>query len=419
MKKRQGADPATGSACRCAGNGVYPAAAFRRIIDRECHRADRNFHGFSVAVFPLPPDTPSAASRLAQVLTARVRCTDEVGWLEDGVFGVLLPETHGDGGWLFGRKILAEMERQGLRASCRVYAYPSQSAITSTHSAAQLWFKDMADSAGTPRRTVELADLGDGFHPFDEVPPPAEIEAELSQEAEVCWSLNQWMAEPPVPWKRAIDIVGSSLGLLLAVPLMLVIAVAIKVVSSGPVLFRQKRVGYRGRVFECLKFRTMRVNASQELHAAHVKKLMESDAPMLKLDSSNDPRLIPCGALLRVTGLDELPQLFNVLKGEMSLIGPRPCIPYEYEQYERWHRGRTGTLPGITGLWQVSGKNSTTVTEMMRLDIAYARRRGFGMDLWIMLRTLPAVLRQMILTRKNASRGEQAMGAGVKPAPRI
>jgi lipopolysaccharide/colanic/teichoic acid biosynthesis glycosyltransferase len=173
------------------------------------------------------------------------------------------------------------------------------------------------------------------------------------------------------------------------------IAVVIKLQSPGPVLFRQRRIGYRGRPFFCWKFRTMHVQASDALHRRYLTALIASTSPTAKLDIGEDPRLIPAGKLLRLSGLDELPQLINVLRGEMSLIGPRPCIPYEYRNLRLWQRRRTDAMPGLTGLWQVSGKNRTTFDQMIRLDIGYARQSSPGLDLLIALRTVPALLEQM------------------------
>ena len=155
----------------------------------------------------------------------------------------------------------------------------------------------------------------------------------------------------------------------------------VRIVSKGPVLFRQERVGYLGQRFMCFKFRTMFVNSDTNVHQGHLDQLMDSDAPLIKMDSKGDPRIIPFGKLLRATGLDELPQLLNVLRGEMSLVGPRPCLPYEYNKYQRWQKERFNTLPGLTGLWQVGGKNKTTFTEMICLDIRYARTRTLWLDL--------------------------------------
>jgi len=173
------------------------------------------------------------------------------------------------------------------------------------------------------------------------------------------------------------------------------ISLAIMVVSPGPILFRQERIGYRGRRFSCLKFRTMLVGADTAVHKSHLHSLMNSRAPMKKLDVAGDPRLIPLGALLRSTGLDELPQIINVLRGDMSLVGPRPCVPYEYEAYRPWQKERIKGLPGLTGLWQVSGKNKTTFDEMIHLDISYLRSKSIWLDLGIMLKTAPALLQQV------------------------
>src|ERR1019366_9038495 len=152
------------------------------------------------------------------------------------------------------------------------------------------------------------------------------------------------------------------------------VALVVKCGSRGPVLFRQRRVGYKGREFTCYKFRTMQLDAETRSHCEHFRQLMEREVPMTKLDAQNDPRLVPLGSLMRATGLDELPQIINVLRGEMSFVGPRPCIPYEYEGYQPCQRRRFDAVPGLTGLWQVSGKNRTTFNEMIRLDIKYSER---------------------------------------------
>jgi lipopolysaccharide/colanic/teichoic acid biosynthesis glycosyltransferase len=199
----------------------------------------------------------------------------------------------------------------------------------------------------------------------------------------------------PIPaWKRALDL---SLLLLLLPGLLLLgalVALLVKLGSSGPVFFRQSRVGYKGREFVCFKFRTMSVNAETDSHRRHAQELIKSQARMVKLDERKDPRLIPFGSLLRATGLDELPQLINVVRGEMSLVGPRPCIPYECEAYEPWHWQRFDAVPGLSGLWQVSGKNRTTFDEMVQFDIEYSRRMSLWLDLKIIAKTLPALWRQ-------------------------
>ena len=168
-----------------------------------------------------------------------------------------------------------------------------------------------------------------------------------------------------------------------------------RVVSPGPVFFRQERVGYRGQRFNLYKFRTMKVNTDPRLHRDHVRALVGSNAPMEKIESKQNSCLIPGAWLLRASGLDELPQIINVLRGEMSIVGPRPCLPAEYELYEPWQLQRFETAPGLTGLWQVSGKNRTTFDQMIRLDIQYAATKTWAMDVKIMLRTVPALLVQI------------------------
>jgi lipopolysaccharide/colanic/teichoic acid biosynthesis glycosyltransferase len=192
-----------------------------------------------------------------------------------------------------------------------------------------------------------------------------------------------------------MDITCVLLALPTLLPLLLVIALLIKLRSSGPILFKQERIGYRGQRFMLFKFRSMILGASTAAHQQYLSSLIGSDRPMVKLDTHGDQRLIPYGRLLRASGLDELPQMINVLRGEMSLVGPRPCIPYEYEKYLPWQKERFDAVPGLTGLWQVSGKNRTTFDEMIRLDIRYAQNRSFGLDVKIMLKTLPAVTSQI------------------------
>lgn len=202
-------------------------------------------------------------------------------------------------------------------------------------------------------------------------------------------------------WKRALDIVFILFAFPVVVPLGLVVALWIKLTSPGPVFFRQERVGLRGRRFTCLKFRSMRVGADTKAHQDYLKQLMRSSTPMTKMDAKGDSRLIPLGSLLRSMGLDELPQIINIWRGEMSVVGPRPCIPYEYEGYEPWQKRRVLALPGLTGLWQVSGKNRTTFNEMIELDTAYVENQSLWLDLWIMIRTIPALSVQVLETQRS------------------
>jgi lipopolysaccharide/colanic/teichoic acid biosynthesis glycosyltransferase len=215
-------------------------------------------------------------------------------------------------------------------------------------------------------------------------------------------------------WKRVLDVTCIILAAPIILPVGLLIALVVKVISHGPVFFYQDRVGHLGHKFRIIKFRTMRVNAATQVHAAHLADLMTSNQPMTKLDT-HDNRVIPFGRVLRAVGLDELPQLINVVRGEMSLVGPRPCLPYEYERYLPHHRGRCATLPGLTGLWQVSGKNRTTFEEMIDLDLDYCRDKSLWLDVKIIALTIPAIMGQVwdTLKRKAAARNarnKQAQG---------
>ncbi|MGQ9725204.1 MAG: sugar transferase, partial [Tepidimonas sp.] len=199
------------------------------------------------------------------------------------------------------------------------------------------------------------------------------------------------------PWqravKRALDGLLAGAVLLLAAPLLAAIALAIKLDSRGPVLYRQRRIGEGGRPFTMFKFRSMRAHCDTSTHRAHVARLIrENTAPQggngsgsLKLQA--DARVTRVGRILRRLSLDELPQLLNVLRGEMSLVGPRPPLPYEVELYQEWHRRRLQATPGMTGLWQVQGRNRVSFDEMVRMDLEYIQRQSLWLDLKILLKT--------------------------------
>jgi exopolysaccharide biosynthesis polyprenyl glycosylphosphotransferase len=190
--------------------------------------------------------------------------------------------------------------------------------------------------------------------------------------------------------KRAIDLVASAIGLLILSPLLAVIAIAVKLDSKGPVFFRQARHGRGGAEFKIVKFRTMVADAeAQRLAMAHMNE-MEGAGPLFKM--ANDPRITKVGAFLRKTSLDELPQLWNVLRGEMSLVGPRPFVVHESEQITGWAGRRLDTTPGITGLWQVLGRNDIPFDEMVKLDYVYVTNWSLWWDIKILLRTIPTVL---------------------------
>jgi exopolysaccharide biosynthesis polyprenyl glycosylphosphotransferase len=188
--------------------------------------------------------------------------------------------------------------------------------------------------------------------------------------------------------KRAIDMVMAFLGLVLAAPLMGLIALMIKLESPGPVLFKQERVGKNGQMFTLYKFRSMVENAEEQQDA--LRGLNEADGPLFKIKS--DPRTTYIGRWLRRLSLDELPQLYNVLRGEMSLIGPRPPLATEVAQYQEWHKRRLEVSPGMTGLWQVSGRSELSFDEMALLDIYYVENWSLGLDTKILLQTIPKVI---------------------------
>ncbi len=201
--------------------------------------------------------------------------------------------------------------------------------------------------------------------------------------------------------KRATDLIGSAFGLLLFAPVFLIIAVLIKLGSKGPVFFRQQRIGQFGEPFEFLKFRSMKTGNDSKVHEEYVKQLISGKAERQTTDGNGngvykltqDSRITPIGTFLRRTSLDELPQLFNVLRGQMSLVGPRPAIPYEVQAYDIWHRRRVlDAKPGITGLWQVSGRSRIGFDEMVRLDVRYSMKRSFWLDIKILLLTPCAVI---------------------------
>ena len=197
--------------------------------------------------------------------------------------------------------------------------------------------------------------------------------------------------------KRVIDIVGSMLGILLFSPFFIGIAIAIKLDSPGPILFKQKRLGKNGKLFNFLKFRSMYVNNDDSIHREYLRNLIKNGKKakdggqegVFKL--VNDPRITRVGAFIRKWSLDELPQFFNVLKGDMSLVGPRPALPYEFDEYNEWHKNRVKVLPGITGLWQISGRNNIPFDDMVVLDLYYMENMSPWFDLQILLKTFPVV----------------------------
>jgi exopolysaccharide biosynthesis polyprenyl glycosylphosphotransferase len=188
--------------------------------------------------------------------------------------------------------------------------------------------------------------------------------------------------------KRILDIAAAILGLVLLSPVIAVLALIVRATSRGPVFYRSTRIGRGGHPFTFYKLRSMVKDA--DLKRQHLSHLNEADGPVFKI--ARDPRITPIGRFMRTTSLDEIPQFWNVLRGDMSLVGPRPPIPEEVAQYEPWQLGRLDVRPGLTCLWQISGRSCIGFQEWMRLDLEYIRHRSFMLDLKILLRTLPAVL---------------------------
>lgn len=203
---------------------------------------------------------------------------------------------------------------------------------------------------------------------------------------------------PYFPLKRLLDITISFILLFLCAPLMVLIALAIKIQSPGPIIYKQIRIGKNGRPFPMFKFRSMYERNNTAVHKKYAQRLIREnlspqDIGSHSLKMNGDKRITPVGQIIRSLSLDELPQFFNVLRGEMSIVGPRPPMPYEYELFTDWHKKRQAVLPGITGLWQVTARNHVSFDEMVRLDLFYIDHMGLLFDLDIMLRT-PFVMLQ-------------------------
>jgi lipopolysaccharide/colanic/teichoic acid biosynthesis glycosyltransferase len=358
--------------------GIYPVKEFRAILGRERARSDRTGGRLSLIIFDMGDrnTNQTAARRLAHVLTQRRRSIDEVGWFDTWRLGIVLPDTPAEGALKLANDICQKFTIKNKMASpiFKIYTYPSDRLPG---------FKE-----NPPNHPSVKTDL------YGSVPPATQSgKAKILNCNSLMEELEPLLVQNMPAWKRGIDILGSAFGLALFFPVFLLISIVIKIVSPGPVFFKQKRVGYLGKPFKCWKFRTMHPNANSFAYEQHLSECINSDNPFSKLDN-DDPRIIPFGKLLRKTGLDELPQLFNVLRGEMSLVGPRPDVPYSVQHYTQWHHKRFDALPGLTGLWQANGKNKMNFKEMIRLDITYIQQISFCLDLKILLKTAPVIITQ-------------------------
>ena len=377
-------------------DAVLSLDVFRYLLERERARAERTGQEFSLVVFDASRHNGTAVTcleDLARSLAARVRTSDEVGWFTDKSIGVVLPATSAEGAWIFVDDVARRTESSGPCLDRTVYTYPTKWIGPGDESG--------DDAQPRPPRSGSEDKVSPMMHDGGRSIEPLER-----------------ILSPRIPaWKRALDVVGSLAALILLSPVFLSIAAFVKLVSPGPVFYKQKRVGYLGKTFTFWKFRTMHVDNDATGHQNYLSTLIHGDAPMTKLDADRDPRIIRCGRFLRQSCLDELPQLVNVLKGDMSLVGPRPCLPYEAEEYLAWHARRFDSVPGMTGLWQVNGKNKLTFKEMIRFDIQYARTVSFRLDVTILLKTVPAVLKMVgehLAAKREARAGNAASAAAKK-----
>jgi len=324
---------------------VHDVSTFRQLLEYERDRSNRSGRSFTVLQL-CGRDAGNHQLRAAiRYLTQRIRSIDEIGWIDANRLGVLLPYTPASGAWKVADDTLA-----GLKT----HAEPPQFEVLTYEADGENIILD--ESSGDAAR--DSAPLDPAF----------------------CQGL-------PI-WKRTIDVLGAGFGLVLISPLFLLTAILLKATSPGPIFFRQRRSGLGGRPFAMYKFRTMVVNADE--YRDTLLAFNEQDGPAFKI--KKDPRIIPLGRLLRSTSIDELPQLWNVLRGDMSLVGPRPLPCMESAGCASWQRRRLDITPGMTCIWQVRGRSRVTFDEWMRMDLQYRRNRTLLHDFKLLLLTLPAVL---------------------------
>ena len=357
---------------------ILSKTAFRRVLERERARTDRYGDMFSLVVFE-PGDLNNRGIRkfsLAGILSNRIRPTDEAGWFQNNQLGVVLPNTAFKG----ARKLAEDICRQywtqeQQRPVYKVYTYP-------------------VDRLNKINKELHKIFFEKDEHIRNELPASQKQATKVGDCKSLAKGLEMFFGKKMPFWKRVLDILGAGVGLILLLPLFVTIAIIIKIVSRGPVFFKQERLGYLGKPFIMIKFRTMAVNADTSVHVNHVTNLIQNGKPLKKMDC-RDHRIFPFGKFLRTTGLDELPQLINVLRGEMSLIGPRPELACSMQYCEPWQTRRFEIKPGLSGLWQVSARTDRTFNEMMRLDISYVKKMSFWLDAVILLKTFPAIFQQM------------------------
>lgn len=347
------------------------------------------------------------ALRLAHLVLTRSRGTDDVGWFDGDTVCAILPDTSPDGAARFADNVIAGLRDSTIKPIASIYTYPSQWMATDppppSPRAGSIARAVDAVNRQHPRPTEPTGPLrSEDLMPFLVqgvndvlVEQPASVTAEaasrltqISNATLTAKSLEALLARPVPLWKRSIDIAGAAMGLAALSPVLLCIAAAIRLDSTGPVVFRQRRAGLGGKPFHIYKFRTM-CNDAEKKKAA-LRALSEQDGPAFKL--KNDPRITRVGGFLRATSLDELPQLWNVIRGEMSLVGPRPLPVDEQNGCSQWQRHRLDVTPGLTCIWQITGRSEVSFADWVRMDVNYIHRRTLWNDIKILFQTIPAVL---------------------------
>lgn len=346
---------------------IYNQKTFHNAIQRERARSDRTGNGFSLVLFEVGQTRgiDSLAGNLIEILVNRLRCTDELGWFDDQQIGVLLFDTATEKG---AQRFVSYIKEASNKAAHHHLNFPDYKVYVYPHN----WQEEQDN---TETETTEKT---------EQPPKPA---AERTQ----VFFQNQ-----TPNWKRYLDIFGALVGILVLTPLFLFVALYIKIISpKGPVFFKQERIGLGGVPFTMWKLRTMKPNIDSSAHKNYLATLIHAteDVPMTK--QNDKAQFLFFGRVLRKSCIDELPQLINVFKGEMSMVGPRPPVGYEVAEYEQWHHSRFDALPGMTGLWQVSGKNRLSFNQMIRLDIRYSRQLSFWQEIWILAWTPVAIISQI------------------------
>jgi lipopolysaccharide/colanic/teichoic acid biosynthesis glycosyltransferase len=382
---------------------LHSMERMRAILDRERMRSDRGNSMFALLTFTFSePCDKGRFESLGQVLKQRLRVTDDAGILGPNCVGAVLPETSVVGAWKLADDVCDLLPGGMPRPDCKVYVHPADRDPAAREPLAQNELNSNSESPESGEPICVSSDCGDDHRAIgvnqtigdDQSSGVAVAEAPLAtavapeQHPRSGEAMKLLFVQAMPWWKRAIDVIGSATALVVFSPVLLLAAIAIKLSSPGPVFFAQRRHGLGGRPFTIYKLRTMCVDA--ESQKAALRKFSEQDGPAFKL--KNDPRVTRVGAFLRKTSIDELPQLFNVLRGDMSLVGPRPLPCGESEGCVPWQQRRLDVTPGLTCIWQIRGRSKVTFDEWVRMDVQYIRSRSLVTDVALIAQTLPAVV---------------------------